>query len=141
MLIFTPDDLTSAEPIVDDRPYANLVFVARSRQSYGESGRTALRRSWSAGALGTSIGEHLQSSVHALTGAHKPRGYHNQISKGGEPTFRYTVSQHWLLAADGRRAYPYDVTVQLGGSGGYITEGFAAIGFRWGRIGSPWYGY
>jgi hypothetical protein len=141
-IAFSPGDLTARAPIPDDRPYAELLFLSNARLSLHESGRIAYRSTFTVGILGLGVVPLVQDALHGLTGSEDPNGYNQQISDGGEPTIRYAVSRHALLAAGfsdrGRR---HEITFSTGASVGYLTEGSAAISVRWGRISSPWWSF
>jgi len=133
--VYTPEDIESSHPIVDDRPYANLVFVSRSRDTLSPSERRSHRWSWTLGLLGTEVGGWLQTRIHEVVGATRPGGYDHQISDGGELTGRLTFDQLHLIG----RSRRHQMMVQFGGALGYTTEASAAFGFRLGRIESPWH--
>ncbi len=138
VLLFTPRDIVTREPIFDDRPYANLVYLANTQYVVSFDESTAYQSTLTVGLLGTGIGETLQNAVHSVTGSDKAQGYRNQISNGGEPTFRYAVAQHSLLSSGfGRRSH--DLKLSVEGSVGYLTEASVGLGVRWGRIATPWW--
>ena len=98
---FAPQDLKRSDVILDDRPYASLVYLANSRQSLEDSGRTAIQSTLTVGILGTHIAKTLQKEIHKLTQSDAPQGWKHQIANGGEPTLRYTyASQHLLVSTD-----------------------------------------
>lgn len=139
LIAFTPKDITIAEPMFDDRPYASLLFVSNGRVRVEDDQRTAWTSSLTFGVLGLSLSEHLQSAVHDIVGSEKPRGYEYQISADGEPTARYTLARHalWIANPNGT----LDVKTTLQGSVGYLTETSAAISMRIGRFGTPWWSF
>ena len=137
LLLFTPQDLGAEQPLHDDRPYANLLYVAGSKLTLDEVRGAAFQSSLSLGFLGLPVAEQVHIAVHELNGSKEPRGYDHQISAGGEPTFMYAASRYRLLASGtvgGRR--PYSVRAGFGGSIGYITEVNAEIAFR---TDGPWW--
>jgi len=77
----------------------------------------------------------LQEIVHSTLSGNKPKGWDNQISEGGEPTARYSVSRQSLLYQSGS-GYQIKSTIQ--GSVGYITEASWSLSTRAGRIRTPW---
>lgn len=139
LILFTPNDLTTSEPIQDDRPYANLIYLSSSRLSHHPSKAVAYQSTLTLGVLGLPVAEHLQSGVHRLTGGDEPNGYDHQISDGGEPTFRYAVSRYALLSSGVRGRHSYDVRFGVEASLGYLTEVNSELVFRWGRIRSAWW--
>ena len=122
LLLFTPQDLSAARPLPDDRPYASLLYAASSELALDTERGTAFQSSLSIGVLGLPIAEALQRSVHKLVGSTEPQGYSHQISDGGEPTFMYSVSRYRLLAQRSYRGRPYSLRFGAGASVGYLTE-------------------
>jgi len=139
LMAFTPADIESAEPLHDDRPYASLLFLANGRVSVDADGRNAWSSNLTVGVLGLALSGRVHSEVHKLTGSNQPRGYHNQISAGGEPTARYTLARHHLLVAHPSGTLEVKTTVQ--GSVGYLTEASTSISMRVGRFDSPWWSF
>jgi hypothetical protein len=137
LLLFTPQDLAAEEPLRDDRPYANLLYVASSKLALDETRDTALQSSLTIGFLGLPFAEQVHRSIHELVGSAEPRGYDHQISAGGEPTFMYTASRYRRLASGYiRGGRPYSVRFGVGGSIGYITEANVEIAVR---TDAPWW--
>ena len=136
---FTPDELRAREPIFDDRPYASLLYAASSTVvvDNGNSG-SARGSKLVVGVLGLSISEWVQTKIHvanrSISGGqtpYDPKGWHNQISDGGELTAMYQrswmrrlpASSQWL---DG--AASCDISV------GYYTAASCSVVGRWGRL-------
>jgi hypothetical protein len=137
LLLFTPQDLAATEPLPDDRPYANLLYVASSKLALDEPRGTAFQSSLAIGFLGLPLAEQVHRGIHAIIGSTEPRGYDHQISAGGEPTFMYAASRYRLLASGELRGrHPYSVRLGFGGSVGYITEGNVEIAVR---TDAPWW--
>jgi hypothetical protein len=143
---FTPDNLNTAAPIFDDRPYASLLFLAIGHSTIfpGNSSRRAYV--WSSelsiGVLGLHIADWVQTNIHAamrrssgqLT-PYAPLGWHNQISDGGELTARYLVAHQHELS----ESRFHDLRLTFEASVGYYTNVAAGAAFRFGRIrSSPW---
>ena len=139
VLLFTPEDITTSEPINDDRPYANLIYVANSQYSVNFDETTVHQSTLTVGFLGTGIGETLQGGSHSIVGTEKTQGYDNQISDGGEPTLRYAVARHKLLSSGLVSSRNRDLKLSVAGSVGYLTEASVGISGRWGRLASPWW--
>jgi len=141
MSAFTPRTLTDPAPIFDDHPYACLVFMNNAEQVVLEQSGTVYQTSFTLGLLGTSLCEAVQKSLHNVVGDEKPRGWDHQISDGGEPTFRWTLSREQLLvrgAGNGRRQ---ELAGILETAVGYTTHVGAGLSWRWGRIRSPWWSF
>jgi hypothetical protein len=139
LIAFTPADTLSAEPLPDDRPYANLLFVSNGRVRVDADDRHAWSSSITFGVLGLSLTERLHNTVHDLVGSERPRGYDHQISAGGEPTARYTLARHKRWIANPSSTMDVKTTVQ--GSVGYLTEASAAVTVRIGRFAAPWWSF
>ena len=137
---FAPQDLKRSDIILDDRPYASLVYLANSRQSLEDSGRTAIQSTLTVGILGTHIAKTLQKEIHKLTQSDAPQGWKHQIANGGEPTLRYTyASQHLFISTDDR--FRFEVKYSNEGSLGFLTEANTSISARWGLIKTPWWSF
>jgi hypothetical protein len=139
LMVFTPRDVLTSEPVRDDRPYASLLFSTNSRVRVDPGDRTAWTSSLTVGVLGLPLTERVHSAVHELVGSESPRGYDHQISAGGEPTARYTLARHYLLVAHPTSRLDVKGTVQ--GSVGFLTETSAALTMRFGRIETPWWSF
>jgi len=90
--LFTPRDTSIAEPIFDDHPYASLFFIANTEQTVAPATKFSFQSTLTLGILGLPLAEDIQVPIHNLTGTALPQGWENQISYGGEPTAKYTVS-------------------------------------------------
>jgi len=132
---FTPEDITQSEPIQDDRPYASLVYVSSSREHYNRSSQVSWQSTLTLGILGLSIVGDIQGRVHSLYDGDIPMGWDNQISNGGEPTARYSVSRQSLLFKSGSG---FELKSTYQGSVGYITEVSWSLSARAGKIHTPW---
>ncbi|WP_169729325.1 lipid A deacylase LpxR family protein [Solimonas soli] len=139
-LAFTPGDIADAELRDGDRPYASLAYVANGRSYITGDESTVYHTSLSVGVLGTHLVPEFQDRFHEMIGARKPRGWDHQIADGGEPTFRYTLTRQDLrFAGTTGGGTRYEVKSAAAGSVGYLTEGTAALSWRWGRINTPWW--
>ena len=100
--MFTPEDLTRADLITEDRAYAGWLFgsfglVGGPREAQ-KTGSTAFDRMESIqltlGVVGpASVADHTQKFVHSLIDAQKPRGWRNQLRN--EPGFIVEYEQKW----------------------------------------------
>jgi hypothetical protein len=142
ILAMTPQTLRSSEPLYNDRPFANLIFVTSSEIRVLDGGERARFSSFTFGMLGLHAAEAVHRSVHRAIGNERPLGWEHQISAGGEPTARYVEAQQWLLGApDARDTDMPELKLTVAGSAGFITEGSVALSARWGRIQSPWWSF
>jgi len=138
---FAPQDLKRSDINIDDRPYASLVYLANSRQSLEDSGRTAIQSTLTVGILGTHIAKVLQKEIHKITESDSPQGWKHQIANGGEPTLRYTYASQHLLTATTDSRVRFEVKYSNEGSVGFLTEVNSSISARWGFIKTPWWSF
>jgi hypothetical protein len=127
---FTPRHLETTVPIEDDRPYASLLGFTAGHATIDGAKRRVIRTELTLGFLGLRIADTVQTAIHrhrrannqkkdpsALT-PYDPQGWKYQISDGGEPTAKYTVS--FLQVAQETRFH--DVGLQAEASLGYYTN-------------------
>ncbi|NGY05219.1 lipid A deacylase LpxR family protein [Solimonas terrae] len=139
-LAFTPGTIKEADVRAGDRPYASLLYVANGRSYIGDGSGPVYHSSLSIGVLGLHVVPEFQDAFHSMIGARKPRGWDHQISSGGEPTFRYTLTRQDLQLAGASIDHThYEFKSAVAASIGYLTEGSAALSWRWGRINTPWW--
>ena len=138
--LFTPGDITNPDPIPDDRPYASLFFISNAEQTIVPSRNLAYQSTLTIGILGLPIAEDIQASLHNLTGSAEPQGWEHQISYGGEPTVKFSLSvQKTLVINNGK--IDYELKTSAEGNIGYNTDIGIGIGGRWGRINTPWWSF
>jgi len=137
---YTPDDLSVSGLIKTDRPYSSLIYLSNKQVAIRDHERIAIGTELQVGLLGTSIAEQAQSSLHRLTRNLNdsdepvdPKGWDNQISDGGEPTFRYRVAVSALLGPESKDR-SWDVSTTLDASMGYQTNASVSLAFRAGDI-------
>jgi len=142
MNAFTPEDTGLSTVQYDDRPYASLLYLSSTRQQLNRRKRSSVVTSFTLGALGLNIGSALQNGIHSVVGSDQAQGWHNQISDGGELTFRYSVAHqktNWARYRGGMDNL--EIKTALRGSVGYLTGATAGVSGRWGRIASPWWSF
>lgn len=138
---YTPDDISAPGVVIDDRPYASVLYLANKRVVADE--RTALGIEAQVGLLGTYAAREVQKTLHRAwrdaTGDNEPvdpRGWGNQISAGGEPTAR-------LRVAIGKRLLQQPGLYDLAGTAdlslGYQTNASAGLSVRAGVVRSPFW--
>ncbi len=76
-----------------------------------------------------------QTQLHSAIDSQQPNGWEHQISDGGEPTVRYSLSRQKLLS---QSASGTQIKSTLQGSVGYITEASWSLSIRAGNIHTPW---
>lgn len=140
ILAFTPEDITQPQPILDDRPYASLIYLSATRHRVDEAAAVATSSSLTVGVLGLNLVPELQDGLHELINDDPPRGWDNQISDGGEPTFRYLWERRQLRGeTDPGKRRRWDWTSTSAISVGYLTEIAYGVNFRYGRLFDPWW--
>ncbi len=135
---FTPSNVQSSEANYTDRPYSSLVYVSTTAERLNWEKQSVLRSQLTLGALGLDLVGDLQNMTHRFTGGHEAQGWHNQISNGGEATFRYSIARTKLLKAD---ASNLELKHTASASLGYITEASWSISSRIGKIATPWHSF
>ncbi|HEX4909350.1 MAG TPA: lipid A deacylase LpxR family protein [Permianibacter sp.] len=141
LTVFTPQELSNRALQVGDRPYASLLYVANTAVNVVPEREVAYLSTLTLGVIGAPFVEHFQQRLHDVLSSEEPVGWENQISDGGELTFRYSVaraSRSWSGELGGA---PGELTTTVRASVGYLTE--ASIGFatRFGDIKTPWWSY
>ncbi len=138
---YTPDDLSATVPLVNDRPYASVLYLANKRVLADR--RKAVGVEVQVGLLGTYIARELQRKLHhawrEATGSDrpvKPRGWGYQISAGGEPTLRLRLARSDRLAGEDGR---WDLASSGALSLGYQTNASLGLAARAGLIASPFW--
>lgn len=135
---FTPDDIMLAEPILDDRPYASLVYLESTWERVNPTSGISWTSSFSLGLLGLDAVGSSQNAYHEFTGKNPARGWRHQISDGGELTAKYQLArQHYWDVHNPK----LDVKTTASASVGYITELSYGIGFRYGKLHSGWWSF
>ena len=97
--LFTPDDITVAQPQPNDRPSAGFL--------YGSAGFSTVEKNWIddvevvAGIVGPwAFGEETQKTVHRWVDAPKPQGWSSQLEN--EPVIMLNAQRRWPMAAHAR---------------------------------------
>lgn len=83
---FTPLRITQSGVQHDDRPYAGILYASATLVRWG--GAQSAATTILAGVLGSDLAPAAQRRIHRAMGSDEPRGWHHQISDGGELTFR-----------------------------------------------------
>lgn len=129
---FTPRDIQTANPPLDDRPYAGWLWATA-----GIGARTGDRIdqfSLTLGVVGPwSFAEETQNAIHSLTGSDQPNGWDTQL--GNEPGVVAFYQRSWRDLEDARAGgVALELTPHLGGALGNIyTYASGGITLRVGR--------
>lgn len=142
VVAFTPANITIAAPQPEDRPYASLVYVTGKQHRVDVGDNSSFARSLTLGIFGLAAASGIQREIHQLLKNNQPRGWNNQISDGGELTFRYLWEYRQLqgdhVYGDGRRL---QWATAMGFSAGYLTEGILGLNLRYGHLTDPWWSF
>jgi len=140
---YTPDDLSAAGPLLNDRPYSSLIYLSNKRVKADK--RNAVAAEVLIGVLGTDVARESQQKLHgwwrAVTGSNEPvdpQGWSHQISDGGELTMRVRFSNSRLQSQWSRTGH-WDVTTSWGISLGYQTNINVSAAIRAGNINSKFW--
>ena len=140
--LFTPSDISVSEPLPDDHPYASLFFIANTEQTVMPEDDVAYQSTLTVGILGLDIAEDIQKGLHDIFGAEEPKGWDNQISAGGEPTAKYTVSRQKTLSLHSRPGgIGHELKTSMEGNIGFSTDVNAGLSWRGGWINTPWWSF
>lgn len=132
--LFTPDDPTRRDLIVDDRPYAGALLA-----SFGYNARKGDRlRSTQLvfGLVGPhAYGKQSQDFIHGIIGSHKFRGWDNQLHDEPVLMLVHERSQRYARHTIGDRGLQWDVINHWGGAVGNFQTNLGAgtelrLGFR-----------
>ena len=132
---FTPEDISLSVAGEGDRPYASLVYVSSTTERYQPQRQVSWQSTLTLGFLGLGIVGDVQDVVHQTLDGSRPQGWDNQISQGGEPTARYSVSRQQLIY---QRGSDLEIKSTVQGSVGFITEASWGVSLRAGNIQTPW---
>lgn len=124
-MIFTPNDINESQPILDDRPYAGLLFGGLSYAIVDNQGNTARRQHQFELQLGVvgpiSQAEQSQKIVHSVMRGQQPHGWDNQVRNEPVMQFNYTF-QRRFVSPDGH----FDVIPGVAIAAGSVFD-YAAI--------------
>lgn len=138
IVLFTPENIKTAEPVFDDRPYANFAFIANSRQvTFPEQG-WLMQSALTVGVLGSNLGPEVQHLIHEATDGTEPRGWRHQISEGGEFSGKYSVMAQKNVV-EYRNRLSFELSVGSEGNLGMNTNAAFNLNWRFGDLKSPWW--
>ena len=94
-LAYTPQNLAATQPVIDDRPYASLMFINIGNTSYNLVNGAVLQSEFVIGAIGTSLPGNAQAYIHEHNwfGSTRdvPMGWDNQIGYHGSFILNYNA--------------------------------------------------
>lgn len=130
--MFTPDDITVADPPLWERPYAGWLYGTIGLGL--KTGRQLDQFSLGIGMVGpASLAEQSQKFVHRVINSDKPQGWDTQLEN--EPGIVATYQRSWRgLAATTLAGYQLDFIPHVGGAlGNVFTYANAGMTMRYGR--------
>lgn len=130
--MFTPSDITVANPPLQDRPYAGWLYGTIGLGV--ETGRQLDQCALSVGMVGpASLAEQSQKFVHKVIGSDRPQGWDTQLKN--EPGVVVTYQRSWRgLATSTLSGATLDFTPHAGGAlGNVFTYANAGVTMRYGR--------
>lgn len=117
--VFTPDDIRRIDLVLDDRPYAGLLFLSLG---------TLVRHSLHEDAMELTLGvvgpasqaERSQVFVHGMIDNTLPRGWEHQLEN--ELVMQFSLERRWMgVTARGGKAWGLDIIPHLGGGAGNLA--------------------
>lgn len=115
--LFTPTDITVADPPLDERPYAGWLYGTIAIGA--ENGRQLDQLLLTVGIIGPSaLGEQSQKLIHKLTGADKPEGWDTQLRD--EPGVVLSYQRTWRPAEYDSAGYAVDFLPHVGATVGNV---------------------
>lgn len=137
-MMVTPEDIQSEQLVVDDVPYAGMLF-GRVNYEYRTDGQGE-KFGLLLGIVGpSSRAEEVQKIVHKITGSSEPNGWDNQLHD--EPAVNIDYEHMWKLydsSAQSVDGYSADFSSYFGASlGNIITDVDTGVIIRWGLHLSP----
>lgn len=130
--MYTPRDITLANPPVNDRPYAGWLYGTVGMGV--ETGRQLDQLALTLGVVGpASQAEQSQKFVHKITGSAQPQGWDTQL--GNELGILLTYQRSWReVATTDLVGLDLDLTPHIGGAlGNVYTYANAGLTLRYGR--------
>ncbi|SLN28824.1 hypothetical protein OCH7691_00962 [Oceanibacterium hippocampi] len=127
--MYTPADISLADPPAEDRPYAGWLYGSVGLISENGSQLDQLRLQ--VGVVGSpSLAEQAQKIVHEVIGSPEPKGWDKQLR--AEPGIQLTYQRSLRAFVSGELfGFAFDVTPHLGGAlGNVFTYGNAGATFR-----------
>ncbi|CAA0085271.1 Uncharacterised protein [BD1-7 clade bacterium] len=134
----TPLQTNATEAIQDDRPYASLIFYSTANERVDALRKQAWQTSITVGVIGLPLVGEIQNGLHTLLNTDHVQGWSNQISAGGEPTFRYSMAHQTFLPLNSPH---FEMKSTFAGSLGYLTQGSWSLSMRAGALNSPWWAF
>ncbi|MDF2153642.1 lipid A deacylase LpxR family protein [Vibrio sp. CAU 1672] len=128
--MWTPSDISAAEPLANDRPYAGFLHTELNYLSL--TADKAVRYNLTMGATGeSSLSDKAQNLVHSITGSTDPQGWDYQI----DDTFAFSVGYRAFnkLMRSEERETQWEITnINDINAGNFRSDISQGVMFRWG---------
>jgi hypothetical protein len=135
---FTPDNLRAREPVTTDTPYSSILSVTSTMTAADNPQKLAHQVGLTFGVLGLSVAKWGQTLIHEANRAitkndypYNPKGWHNQISDGFEPTAMLSVSRHQRIDIQSKWI---DLGYFAEGTLGYQTGATIGMSLKLGQV-------
>lgn len=135
--MYTPADITLAEPELDDQPYAGWLYGTvgvLNDLATGEGRRTQTSVQLSLGVVGpAAMGEEAQKLVHKIIHSPEPQGWDHQLHN--EPAVLLTLERRWVVPSEPVLGnLRGDVSPHVGAAlGNVFTHASAGLTLRFGE--------
>lgn len=117
--IYTPADITNADPPRDQRPYAGFLYGGVG--VIDRSGNTLDQLQVQLGVIGpASLAQESQTLTHRIINGRKPMGWHYQLRN--EPALNITYEHSWRWRAAPILGFQFDLDPHIGGAVGNVYD-------------------
>ncbi|OBT13955.1 hypothetical protein A9264_02110 [Vibrio sp. UCD-FRSSP16_10] len=129
--MWTPKDIEDPNPIIDERPYAGLLYLSSTLYSIAPS--TVNSYNFLLGTVGpNAYAEETQKYVHSIIKSEDPQGWDNQIENQMVLNFAYQRADKWYQSPlSGTTTHEVSTPSRLM-LGNYRSEVATGIMWRWG---------
>lgn len=134
---FTPEISDPNLRSDNDRPFSSLIYASSAIERIDVVSESVFRTQLNIGVLGLDLVGNLQNAAHELMGNAKEDGWNEQISNGGELTFRYSIAKQNLIFSDDNIELKHTRTASIG----YITEASWGLNLRIGDTKTAWHSF
>lgn len=142
MTLFTPANISVAEPVENDHPYGSFFYISNSQQVVVPQDDIVYHSNLAVGFLGLKLAEVVQKRLHEWTHSIEPMGWDNQISSGGELTAKYSFGAQKILSRSQAGQYArHELKLTSEANIGFITNASVGFNWRWGRLTTPWWSF
>lgn len=143
---FTPDSLPAGYVIKNDRPYGSITYLQTVTSSVNTMIYARATSTFTFGIIGSGVSKCIQTAIHEAMNENDtkaprtPKGWHNQVSNGGELTLGYSFEKEKLITdkavREKKQTSRFGIELKHGYrySIGYYTMANYGFHFRFGKI-------